>query len=164
MYFYQNGRRKEPPSDPEKAFGAALRTAENILAYADNSEKMLRRKLAERKYTPQIIDRVIDRLIDSGLLDERRFAENTARSLALGRLYGWSRIRARLLEKGYENAVVSSLAANGIDGVDFDANCLALFERLGGERSRENYMKMRRHGFSYENIRYAFDAFANTES
>ncbi len=163
MYFSRGGRR-EPPSDPEKAFDAAMRTAGNILAYADNSEKMLRLKLAERKYTAQTIDRVIDALIDGGLLDERRFAENTARSLASGRLYGWARIRARLLEKGYDGRVVSMLAAEGIEGVDFDENCLKLLERLGGEKTRENYMKMRRHGFSYENIRYAFDAYENTES
>lgn len=163
MYFSRGGRR-EPPSDPEKAFDAAMRTAGNILAYADNSEKMLRLKLAERKYTAQTIDRVIDALIDGGLLDERRFAENTARSLASGRLYGWARIRVRLLEKGYDGRVVSMLAAEGIEGVDFDENCLKLLERLGGEKTRENYMKMRRHGFSYENIRYAFDAYENTES
>ena len=157
---YRPGKRSQPPSDPEKAFQAAMRTAENILAYADNSERMLRAKLLDRGYLPETADRVADKLTELGELDEMRSAENICRSLASGKLYGWARIKSYLLSKGYDSRVVARLPEM-LDDVDFDENCLVLLTRLGGEKNRDNYMKLRRHGFSYENIRYAYD---NTES
>lgn len=80
----------------EKARQKALR----YLVYRGRSVKEVRSKLAEKGFDNTVIKKVIDRFVDLGYLDDRNFAEQWARSLAVSRLWGDRKIEASLREKG----------------------------------------------------------------
>lgn len=145
-----------PPQDKKKALEAALTNCENILAYADNSEKMLRFKLKERGYGEETVDEVIAVLVGHGLLDEIRAASNTIHMLSK-KLYGKQRIKAVLFSKGFSSETVSEAFKGCEKEIDFGKNCLTALEKLGGEKNQKTYNKLRYYGFSYENISYAYE-------
>lgn len=54
---------------------AAYQKALNLLSYRPRSEAEVRRKLSENKQPEEVIEYVIERLKNSGLLDDARFAQ-----------------------------------------------------------------------------------------
>jgi regulatory protein len=78
---------------------AALRTATSALQRRDRSSRELRERLAERGVTPPERERALATLESAGLLDDRRFARERARTLA-GRGSGDALIRDDLERHG----------------------------------------------------------------
>src|SRR2546427_439673 len=71
-------RRPRPsPSQlpPEEAYERALSSALRLLSVRERSRAELRSKLAEKGFHPSIVIRVLDRLEESDLQSDRRFAE-----------------------------------------------------------------------------------------
>ncbi len=85
-----------------------------MLAVRERSRKELLARLG------QDAAGVVDELADVGLQDDRRFAEEWARS-GVARLHGPLRVRRELVEKGVAEAIVDSVLA----------------EAYGGEKERE---------------------------
>lgn len=80
----------------EKARQRAFR----LLALRARSEKELRAKLTEKGFDGETVDRVVAELHELHYLDDRSFAREWARNLAVNRLLGNRRIEASLREKG----------------------------------------------------------------
>ncbi len=155
-------KKKAPPNDPERACSAALKTAMNIVAYKDNTERTLRRKLAERGYSPETVGEVVQYMKGKGYLDDGRMLIRTARSLALTKLYGKLRIRSELALKGFDRGQIASLnwESEELCDIDFPALCLKLLEKRGGEHDEKTYAFLRRYGHSPSDIRAAYAALA----
>lgn len=80
----------------------ARERALRLLALRGRSRAELRKKLTERGFTKSAIDRVLENLGELGYLDDKAFAVNRARHLAVNRLYGDRKIEDQLREKGVE--------------------------------------------------------------
>ena len=95
--------------EKERRFHAALRTASNILGYAECSPARLREKLSVRGYERELIDAVLDRLRGAGLLDEDAMARRKAEMLCRVKGYGPRRILPELRRLGFSSAVIDEV-------------------------------------------------------
>lgn len=95
--------------DPEYEKG--LQKAFRLLAARARSEKELRAKLQERKFDPSAIDRIIARLFELSYLDDKVFARQWARHLAVDKRAGNRRIQVSLQEKGVDQALREAVLA-----------------------------------------------------
>lgn len=90
----------EPPAARERAL--------RLLAYRDRSESEMRTRLSDDGYSPSIVDQIVGWLLDTGLLDDGRFAEQLARTLVIGRRYGRSRALQYMRRAGVSDELAMS--------------------------------------------------------
>ncbi len=156
-------RRASAPSDPEKAYGAALRTAMNIVAYKDNTLHQLRSKLTERGYTDATVNDVCEYMISKGFINDTRVIFRYARSLALNKLYGKRRIMRELSLKHFTREAYDafSFESDELEDVDFVEICLKLLKKKGGERDEKTYASLVRYGHSPSDIKEAYKRLKN---
>ncbi len=156
-----NSSKPEPVRDPVDDDKACRRRALDLLARREHSRLELERKLSDRAFESTIIDDVLDRLQDDGLLDEGRFIGSFVRT-RVGKGQGPARIEAELGQRGIDGSRVqtwlrdaelnwSSLAA-GVREKRFGPGRPESFE----ERVRQTkYLRYR--GFDSEQINAALE-------
>jgi regulatory protein len=93
---------KRSPAAPKNAQQSAFR----LLAIRDHSCEELRRKLVERNFSAGEIEEVLRSLEAGGFLDDARYADRLARSLAESRLFGARQIRQKLFRKGIPTQLI----------------------------------------------------------
>ncbi len=142
-------KKKSAPSENERA----LRSAMNILAYADNTERRLRRKLTEKGFTPEAVEYAASYVIEKGYLDEYRMIDSAVRSLVKFKMYGKARVIAELHQKGFKREVIDSFDFGEIDFYDA---CRRMFEKRGGVGDEKTRAYLLRHGHSSSDIKRAF--------
>ncbi len=101
---------------PPTAYNYAL----NLLAACPYASRALHRKLIQKKYSAADADDVIRRLLDNGLLDDERFAEQYARSKMLSTGASKRRLTQDLYRKGIKGDVATIAIANVIDQDEID--------------------------------------------
>ncbi|MFP4457448.1 MAG: regulatory protein RecX [Clostridia bacterium] len=89
--------------DYQRALSYALR----LISYRDYSEKRIRAKL-EKRYTKEIIDKVILEMIDNRYIDEKRSIKNYLKDRMQYNLWGPYKIYRSLLNKGYKKELIKS--------------------------------------------------------
>jgi regulatory protein len=104
--------RKELRAAPT-AYGRALRR----LAARDRSERELERDLLARGHEPAEVAATLRRLRSEHYLDDRRFAEQFARSRIAGQGLGRLRVRQGLRERGVERKVAEAGLAAALQEV-----------------------------------------------
>ena len=153
--------RKKSAGKTQKAEESALR----LLARRDHSREEMRRKLRAREFTPQETEAALRWLEEREMLDDRRYAEKLAISLAREKLLGPQRLSQKLFQKG----IPAELAREALEKAD---ELLAAGERLrtiirlklkgrspeeiDPEERRKLVGYLRQRGFSWEDIREAF--------
>ena len=142
-------KKKSASSENERA----LKSAMNILAYADNTERRLRRKLAEKGFTPEAIEYAASYVIEKGYLDEYRMIDSAVRSLVKFKMYGKARVIAELHQKGFKREVIDSFDFGDIDFYDA---CRRMLEKRGGINDEKTRAYLLRHGHSSSDIKRAF--------
>ncbi|MHB1135199.1 MAG: regulatory protein RecX [Coriobacteriia bacterium] len=90
----------EPPAARERAL--------RLLAYRDRSESEMRSRLSDDGYSPSVVEQIVGWLLDTGLLDDDRFAEQLARTLVVGRRYGRSRALQYMRRAGVSDELAQS--------------------------------------------------------
>lgn len=95
-----------------------------LLARRAHARAELARKLARYKPDPAWVEAVLTRLEGRGLLDDQRFAQDTADALARGRRSGPARITSRLRGAGV-SARQTDEALGSLE-VDWDERCRGL--------------------------------------
>jgi regulatory protein len=95
----------------------AEKKAYRLLALRGHSEKELREKLRQGGFAESLIAGVIAKCRELGYLDDRKFARQRARELAVNRLVGDRRIAADLREKGIPDAVCREAIAEVRDEI-----------------------------------------------
>ncbi len=136
-------------SEADRAITAAC----NILAYADNTERRLRRKLRDRGYSPEAIDAAVDYVTEKGFLDESRMLESTVHSLVRYRHYGLSRILRELAVRGFDRDIADEF---DFSQIDFLTVCRELFYKHGGIPDDKTRAFLLRHGHRASDIRTVF--------
>jgi regulatory protein len=101
---------------PPTAYNYAL----TLLAARPYASRALHRKLIQKKYSAADADDVIRRLLDNGLLNDERFAEQYARSKMLSTGASKRRVTQDLYRKGIKGDVATSAIANVIDQDEID--------------------------------------------
>jgi regulatory protein len=101
---------------PPTAYNYAL----NLLAARPYASRALHRKLIQKKYSAADADDVIRRLVDNGLLNDERFAEQYARSKMVSTGASKRRLTQELYRKGIKGDVATNAIANVIDQDEID--------------------------------------------
>ena len=86
-------------------FDKALKSATNMLSRREHSVLELARKLENKDFPDEVIDRVINELINARLLSNERYAESYVR-MRSGKGYGPARICLELKERGIDKLMV----------------------------------------------------------
>jgi len=141
--------RLKAQDEAERAYGRAL----NFLSYRPRSEAEVRRNLRSKRIEDSIIEAVIDRLTQAGLLDDREFARYWVENRLQFRPKGVRALRQELRDKGVPAPVIDDVLA------DIDEEAAARkAARVGARRlmhlgpadfRRKLGMYLARRGFSY---------------
>ena len=110
----------------------AYNYALNLLAARPYSSSALRRKLIQKEYPAADTDDVIRRLLDNGLLNDAKYAEQYARSKMLSTGASKRRLTQDLYRKGIKGDVATSAIANVIDQDEIDPS--AVIERVARKK------------------------------
>ena len=131
------------------------------------SANMLVGKLRTKGFSANAASLAVDRIVERGYLDETENAKREAEKCA-AKLWGESRIRAKLYEKRYaKDAIDSALFHLEDSGVDFDENCKKLIDmryRLipdDADGKRKLIGAICRQGYSVSQIKSACIALRN---
>ena len=149
---------------PSNSATADVKTVEaaavRLLAGREHSTEELRRKLARKGYSPQIIEPVIQKLAGKRLVSDERFTSSFVHHHAR-RGQGPVRIRAELRQQGIaDSQVEEALGSAGIDWVQLAREVRrrkfgATTPRSLGERAKQaRFLQYR--GFDAEQLRAAF--------
>ena len=156
----------------EEAAGSriAFNSAMNSLDYRDHSVREIRTKLL-RKYEEDAVNSAIEKLLELGLLNDERFAENFARELYEHKKFGKNRIKSELFKRG----IASDIANYVLDEI-FESEEADNVERIVDIINRKYYNKMIdensrrkvfaaliRLGYSFSDIRQAMSEFSDDE-
>ena len=137
----------------ERALGDAYR----LLGHRARSREELRRRLLQKEHEEAVVDVVLERLGEEGLLDDAEFARRyVADKRTLGR-WGSQRIRRGLAELGVAAPVIDAAVGSADGGGDEDAEyarALAVLAAKGPPRPpleaarRRAYEALLRRGFA----------------
>ena len=160
-----NKRGAMAPSDPEKAYGAALRTAMNIVGYKDNTLHQLKTKLTERGYAEKTVNDVCEYMVSKNYVNDTRMIFRSARSLALNKLYGKKRIMRELALKRFTDEAYDAFSFDDgeLDDIDFVSVCLKLLKKKGGARDDKTFAFLMRYGHSVSDIKEAYKRLENED-
>ena len=146
----------EPDESLTKCRNAAMR----ILAFADNSERQMREKLAEKGFSDYESGLVIAELKEKRYIDDLRYMENEIVRLARKKLYGRGRIKAELLQK-FDPGVVGEhfqlLIEELEDELEFPQNAARLALKYPSKSREYVYAKLKNNGFTSSEVRYALE-------
>ncbi|MDG4866848.1 regulatory protein RecX [Guyparkeria sp. 1SP6A2] len=84
--------------------------AVGLLARREHSRLELSRKLADRGFSPEEVEPVLDRLVEEGWQSDRRYAESLLRARSTRR-YGPERIAFELAQQGVDESIVAEAFA-----------------------------------------------------
>ena len=89
--------------DPEnRAYEKALR----LLTVRSRTRKELKQRLVAERFSDKVAEQVLERLAATGLIDDKKFAIDRARSMGKGKGWGPRKLRSDLLKKGIENEAI----------------------------------------------------------
>ena len=141
----------------------AYNCAVSLLSRRDHSEKELLRKLKEKGYSKGA-EAAIERLQNSGYIDDERFCRLYASELIRLKGYGRRRIEQELYLKGVDREIIG----NVLDEISFDSDKLSdiikrrYLSKMTDEKGRQKaYNALLRLGYTYGEIR---DALKNLDN
>lgn len=123
-----------------------------ILSLGDYTQEVLRQKLTAKGFSIDEIQSAIHYLTESGIIDDRRYAENY---IALkSKVYGVYRMRQHLSKKGIHKDLLDELLNLNDKSSEYEAASSFLRKKLEGARpntvdKRKLLAALARKGFSY---------------
>jgi regulatory protein len=101
---------------PPSAYNYAL----NLLSARPYATRALHRKLIQKEYSAADADNAIRRLVDNGLLNDAKYAEQYARSRMLSAGTSKRRVQQDLFRKGIKADVATEAIANVVEQEEID--------------------------------------------
>ncbi|MDY6871496.1 MAG: recombination regulator RecX [Actinomycetota bacterium] len=120
----------DEPNREEQAHGYCLR----LLTVRARTRAELAGKLTQRGYDEPVVVRVLERLVDVGLVDDEDFAEQWVRSRHLYAGKGKRALAAELRRKGVDDEVINSSLADIDAGAERDRAERLVRDRLRREK------------------------------
>ena len=145
-----------------REYEKALKSAFNILDYADNTEKKLREKLARKGNTTEAINFAVDYCKAHGFLNDMRYLLHISERIANVKLYGRRRVIEELYTKGFTREDIELLT---FEDIDFAENCAERIRQTGARYSDPEKLKnaLLRYGYSWTDIRAALEIIAEEQ-
>ena len=113
---------------PPSAYNYAL----NLLSARPYATRALHRKLIQKQYSAADADDAIRRLVDNGLLNDAKYAEQYARSKMLSTGTSKRRVQQDLFRKGIKGDVATNAIASVIEEDEIDP--AAVIERVARKK------------------------------
>ena len=113
---------------PPSAYNYAL----NLLSARPYATRALHRKLIQKQYSAADADDVIRRLVDNGLLNDAKYAEQYARSKMLSTGTSKRRVQQDLYRKGIAGDLATNAIANVLESEEIDP--AAVIERVARKK------------------------------
>lgn len=109
---FTNDKNKENSADGGGGTEAAAREAAlRLLAYRDRTVQEMRDRLSRKGFAADIVESVLQRLLENGLLDDERFACSWIRNGQGSRPSGRRRLRYELRLKGVDGDLIETALA-----------------------------------------------------
>lgn len=148
----------------------AFNSAMFSLDMRDHSEREIRQKLS-RKYDEQAVDSAVEKLLDLGLVNDRRYADLLCRELFERKKYGKNRVKSELFRKGIASNIINEVLdeyeeENEPDNVERIVDIIRkkYYNKLIDEKSRQRTVAaLIRLGYSFSDIRQAMSEFSSDE-
>ena len=148
----------------------AFNSAMYSLDMRDHSEKEIRQKLS-RKFDENSVNTAVEKLIDLGLINDRRYAEMLARELFERKKYGKNRVKSELFRKGITSDIINEVLEayeeeNEPDNIQRIVDIIEkkYYNKLIDEKSRQKVVAaLVRLGYSFSDIRQAMSEFSSNE-
>ena len=124
----KRARRPRPsPSQlsPQDAYDHALAAATRLLSHRERSRRELTTRLRQKGYTQATIDLALERLSESGLQDDRRFAETFAAGAQRGKGLSAFAIQGELRRRGIEPTLAAEASTEAPEDEEERARKLA---------------------------------------
>ena len=143
------------------AYYSAMRS----FAFTPSSFAALKVKLVGKGYERTVADQAIEILRERGIVDECDIALRRA-EIMVGKLWGQTRILAKLREEGFGDNVTDSVC-DYLEGVDMVSLCASLIDKKYGGVPSEKLQRdklcaaLYRHGYSPSEIRLAVARVSN---
>ena len=139
----------------EECFASVYNKALDIISRREHSEKEIKNKLLEKFDTPELIDKIISKLIENNLINNVRYAEMYVH-VRKRKGFGPKKIKFELMTKGIDDSI-SSIAITE-EGSWKEAAQKAFNKKFQNGASNEfkernkqkNFLQNR--GFSFEEI------------
>lgn len=150
----------------EDEYLRAREKAYHFLAYRQRSEDEIRQRLIQKGFLPDTANRVIERLIELGMVDDEQFARSFTEARIRSRGLGPSRVRQELRRLGVSPAVIESAVDTAYSRTLTEELALKtatkIWPRLQKEQDpRKRRKKLRDHllrrGFSHEQTSSVID-------
>lgn len=156
--------RLQKKDEIERAYERAL----NFLSYRPRSEAEVRRNLRGKDVEEQVIEGVVERLTQAGLLDDREFARYWVENRVQFKPRGARALRQELWEKGIPDAVVAE-TLEGFDEEDAARRVAETGARRMAHLAPRDFRRklsayMARRGFSYAVIQPLIEEMLETVS
>jgi regulatory protein len=146
-----------------QAKGTAMRMLNRRL----RSEQEIRRKLVEKKYSPEAIEATIRFLAEYHMLDDQNFARSYINDQLLKRPMGRRRLGMALREKGVDKEMIQNVVSNAVDDEEELRNAMTAAEKKAPsirhddpkkwERSMANFLATR--GFGWDVVGKVLERF-----
>ncbi len=142
----------------ESSFGKNYIRALDLVSRRPRSQREIRDYAFRKQWTKANTDRVIERLLERGYLNDAKFAEIFVRSRANLRNYSTRRMKLELQKKGISSDIIDQVLS---ESDDFDEN-VALKNLIAKKQNRyDDEQKLiaylARQGFNYDSIRMALN-------
>ena len=142
----------------ESSFGKNYIRALDLVSRRPRSQREIRDYAFRKQWTKANTDRVIERLLERGYLNDAKFAEIFVRSRANLRNYSTRRMKLELQKKGVSSDIIDQVLS---ESDDFDEN-VALKNLIAKKQNRyDDEQKLiaylARQGFTYDAIRSAIN-------
>jgi len=118
------------PGEDSDRLTQAREKALRLLGVRNRSRKELRQRLLAGGFPDAVIDRVLERLGEAGLVDDRKFALERARAMGKGKGWGPRKLRADLLQRG----VAAEVADEAVDQAYGKQSSSEIMKRLARKR------------------------------
>ncbi len=142
----------------ESSFGKNYIRALDLVSRRPRSQREIRDYAFRKQWTKANTDRVIERLLERGYLNDAKFAEIFVRSRANLRNYSTRRMKLELQKKGVSSDIIDQVLS---ESDDFDEN-VALKNLIAKKQNRYDdeqklIVYLARQGFTYDAIRSAIN-------
>jgi regulatory protein len=141
----------------------AMERALNMIAFRARSVRELRRGLLRKGESQEAVERAIERLVASGLLDDAEYARQLVRSKLVSRGFSRRRLQDELFRRGVEREVASEAIEEVM--ADESVDEAAMVEQLARKklrtlagldaatRRRRLYAFLARRGYAPDDVR-----------
>ena len=136
----------------------AVMQALNTISHSMKTEKELRQKLKDKKFSDAAIEHAIQKVKNYGYIDDSSYVVSYIQSKAMPNGWGEQKIISMLLKKGIDMQLVKDKIAECYSEEDMEDNAMNVakkyYAKLKGEDSRKNKQKLYGHliskGFKYD--------------